>query len=416
MATSRETGQILYDAFDALGLTRADNNTTGLGNDKYKTLDQATAQYMEIRLVESDLLQGNENNKQRIIVSLPFDHSKSINESLNARVENTWASKNSNVLGAMISNVVQNVTTDTNIKTLGDLGTFLKENTLFKYDAGSTQKSLQLPFILPLALASKEKLYDGAAVELRKILNGLEGLLYPGTNLNFFPPLMELTLGGLYRSFFGFVTGVQVTPSHEDMFMDPCTGQYFNMVYEGTLTFQNLFIYYHDNTTDSHFNLDNKNGAQVLFGDDALEDKQVYNQYALTSVFNAGSGGASSVAYFGDDRMAVFLADVMFADDSSSRLGVSSNRKSISTNPSDGNTSIYSPAVFGGYPQFANAIRRARTRYQENAKGLQSKVSELNKRLIDLEQKYIKDKEKGDENGMRDALNVAISALTTFNQ
>ena len=148
---------------------------------------------------------------------------------------------------------------------------------MFKYDGGNTKKTLQIPFIVLLGLATKEKLLDKAAKKMRMIFNKLDGLLYPNDAIAYMPPLMELTVGGMYRSFFGFVTGVNIAPTNPDMFQNPATGEYFHSLYDGTITFENFFTYYHSGTAggvDSKWDIDNTT-KDVLFGDASLEAKEL---------------------------------------------------------------------------------------------------------------------------------------------
>lgn len=295
----------IYDMFNDLGLVRADNATDVDEKGEAKTLTQSAAQYMEIRLVESNLIA---EVKEKIRISLPYNHDKVISDRLEANIKNQWGSSKGGLLGNAINVLAQKASisvgqTAATVTGSQAIGSYISNSALFEYDAGSTKKTLSIPFIVPLAAASKEKLYGGAAKRMRETFNFLQGLLYPKSSGLLMPPLMQVTIGGLYRSFFGFVTGVDITPTNSDMFLDPCTMQYYNMVYDGTITFSNLFMYYHGDGSNPNFDIDTTDKA-VLFGDEIVTDAQARarTEYAPGGQFDPKGPGIFGMLYFGLNR------------------------------------------------------------------------------------------------------------------
>lgn len=287
-----------YDIFKDLGLVRADNASDIDNNGEAVSLTQSRAQYMEIRLVESSLF--GDSGPDKIRISLPYNHDKVISDRLDASIKNQWSSGGNSPFARWVGGQVQNFTVAANEGTESNsIAQFISSQALFEYDAGSTKKTLSVPFIVPLGLASKQELLNGAAKKMRDTFNFLQGLLYPRHGGMLLPPLMQLTIGGMYRSFFGFVTGVDLTPTNNDMFLDPCTMQYFNIVYDGTITFSNLFIYYHGKGNNEYFDIDHATKA-VLFGDDPLPERSVQvRDGALAGQFSANSRGAEGVLHYG---------------------------------------------------------------------------------------------------------------------
>lgn len=311
----------VYDIFDDLGLAKADNPGGGT-----KTLSEndkgskATPKFLEVRFTKSDLLgEGDSTGGKIKRISLPFHHDKAISDQVSAKIENQWASSNT-PLGKAVSNSIQNLMTSVNGES--NIASFLTQASMFKYDAGNTQKTLQIPFIVPLALASKSALLNNAAKKMRDTFNMLEGILYPGFWGLLLPPLMELTIGGLYRRFYGFITGVNIAPTNNDMFQDPSSGEYFNMVYEGTITFSNLFLYYHGGGKgNQHFDIDLDNKA-VLFGDYSLNRADFYNGYVL---------GNTGVYYFSIDSDSRANVSLLFHESSATVITIPEPKNSCNS-------------------------------------------------------------------------------------
>ena len=365
----------VYDIFDDLGLAKADNPDGGT-----KTLSEndkgskATAKFLEVRFTKSSLLgEGDSTGGKIERISLPFHHDKAISDQVSAKIENQWTSA-STVLASGVSHVVQNFMTSGGGE--DQIGSFLKQASMFKYDAGNTQKTLQIPFIVPLALASKSALLNNAAKKMRDTFNMLEGILYPGFWGLLLPPLMELTIGGLYRRFYGFITGVNIAPTNNDMFQDPSSGEYFNMVYEGTITFSNLFLYYHDGGSgNDHFDIDLSNKA-VLFGDEPLKENSFYSGYKLNG----------DVYYFSTDANSRANVSLLFQESSAVNITVPNSKSSCESATSA--TTIILPAEWLSDKNLSvsNAIVTLKNALHNsgNASLYNSQVSTLNNQLAEL--------------------------------
>lgn len=369
-------GDGVYDIFDDLGLAKADNPDGGT-----KTLSEndkgskATPKFLEVRFTKSKLLGDEKEDStggkiERI--SLPFHHDKAIADQVSAKIENQWSSAAGGAITNAIANKVQSLATTY----ANQISSFLSQASMFKYDAGNTQKTLQIPFIVPLALASKSALLNNAAKKMRDTFNMLEGILYPGFWGLLLPPLMELTIGGLYRRFYGFITGVNISPSNNDMFQDPSSGEYFNMVYEGTITFSNLFLYYHGGGNENeHFDIDSTNKA-VLFGDVPLEEKAFYSGYKLNA----------DVYYFSTDANSRANVSLLFQESSAINITVPDSRSSCESATSA--TTVILPAEWLSDKNLSvsNAIVTLRNALHNsgNASLYNSQVSTLNNQLAEL--------------------------------
>lgn len=336
---------IKHDIFDYLGLTKADNRDKIKGNEPLKAY---ASSYMEIRLQESRFL--SELPGPPINLSLPYNHEKVISDRLTASIKNKWGSGSSPLSKFMgikfqqgMSKIMPGAGSPGSVSAA--IANAISSYAMFEYDAGSTKKTLSIPFIVPLAAASKTALENNAAQKIRKAFNDMEGLLYPRHSGFLLPPLMELTLGGLYRSFFGFVTAIDITPTNNEVFMDPCSGQYFSMVYDGTLTFDNLFLYYHGSGGSDVFDIDNPS-IEVLFGAEAFfSDSGNAKKYTLGAASNGSPfvGNAGNVIFFGESKDSVRL---LYQGEGAGRLTTGDPRLQDNKDPVSGNIKLVVPEEF----------------------------------------------------------------------
>jgi len=395
------------------------------------TKNSGHPEYLPIKFKQSELIE-RKGSISRVEFTLPFHHEKTITDNVSTKFNNTWGSLLSGTLGINAANMAQSLVTGgfnkakdyIESKDLGDTIKNITESTLsfatnkmmFEYDAGSTFKTIQVPFIVPLGAAEYKKLENGACKEVRKVFNTLEGTIYPSANVNYYPPLLEMTIGGMYRSFFGFITGVNISPTNNDMFMDPCTGEYFNLVYEGTITFSNLFMYFHE-SSDPHFSID-QTGREVLFGDAALHDNPQYGyningkgqQYlGRSDVSILFSGYNSSTSYTDSNSQ----NSNRKTTDESYRIKISNdfNYAESSTWQRDYTYTVYGPKVFSSNIDFSTKLGEIRDKIfhynGEDELDIETHTSKLNSLLAYLEQQYIN--YKREEN-----FNDALTALKKF--
>lgn len=386
-AADRASGTDIYDMFDALGLVRADKINTNVNKDaKTLSVDEngnknIGAKYLEIRFVESGLF--NSDRKGRTIISLPFHHDKSVSDRLQAKIENQWGSTD-NPLMRVVGNLVQSSTTGGGDwgSYMNGVGEFLKTAALFKYDAGSAKKTLSIPFIAPLASASKSALYSSAAMKMRNIFNALEGMLYPQGSGFFMPPLMELTLGGMYRSFFGFITAVDIMPSNNEMFQDPCTGQYFNMVYEGTITFDNLFLYYHKGGSGGLWDVDIQGTKAVLFGEQNLEGFDFYKKFSIASGQNANATNVNGVYYFSENENSRANVSLLYQGENSLKIEITDPRARFNQS-SISDYSLYLPSIWQNDTAIRNGIQELMF-YTTNSENMRTQIKNFNTRITNI--------------------------------
>lgn len=144
-----------------------------------------------------------------------------------------------------IGSTINSIMTKLGLAELGNIASF-------KYDASSLAKTISLNFVYPYSNSK----YD--ATTMRKMLSNLQGVVYPRGYGFLYPPLLSLTVGDLYKGFYGFITAVDIV-FKEDWTEKKGT---YPLWLEGTIKFQNLFNYYWGEGGGSSFNF--KNGA-VLF-------------------------------------------------------------------------------------------------------------------------------------------------------
>lgn len=272
-----------YSFFDLLGLGRANNGA------KFNS-------FIPIVLKVDSPYMGEVTSKlENLVIELPMKGGVSISDNVsvqfNRRLDSSlpW----SNLIGEFVSKTAQSISNDEGVA-MG-LGNFAQ----FTYNTSSLRKILNLNFIVPVAASTKK-------VEINKIrayLTMLQGMLYP-TDLTklYYPPMLSLTIGGMYTRFFGFLTEVNIEwgPQGEfvnynninksqNTFENTQTGSsnqdIFPQVIEGTIKFENLFSYNWDNGLSSfsadiekYFTIKKDGSEGTLFGvDDNSEVSGVYD-------------------------------------------------------------------------------------------------------------------------------------------
>lgn len=137
---------------------------------------------------------------------------------------------------------------------------------LAKYDPSGLNQTLSFDFILPLINTQKQ--YDKHFVNTtRKYLGALKGLCYPRLYAMGMPPMMKVSVAGLYKGFTGWVNSVSIRTS-EDLIA--IGDEMFPLVITGTIKFINLFSYNWNPKSENNmlvFNL--SNNPAILFGHDA---------------------------------------------------------------------------------------------------------------------------------------------------
>lgn len=171
-----------------------------------------------------------------------------------------------NVLYNAAAQLVQNMM---NSSTISDI-------IMAKYDPTSLTKTLTLDFILPLHITKTTNI--GTIGSVRRALGTLQGLLYPRGYGFAYPPLLKVSLNAIYKGFKGYLNGVSIRQSEEQVAVG---GQMFPLVITGTLKFINLFLYswYQGGKLSSFISngilLDLQSGAEILFGDRNSDDDNV---------------------------------------------------------------------------------------------------------------------------------------------
>lgn len=160
----------------------------------------------------------------------------------------------------------------------------------FTYQTSSLKKVLNINYIIPVTAATKQVNLD----EIRQYLSFLQGMLYPsGLSGYTYPPMLSLTIGGMYTRFFGFLTEVAIDwgPNGEFVHYDENgSDQYgvFPQIIEGSIRFESLFMYQWKSNWTGNFSEFNKKFFTIR---DGSETK--------TSLFGIKDGDIPSAMYSG---------------------------------------------------------------------------------------------------------------------
>lgn len=363
------------DIFKALGLKKADSNSALGQTDTANPIPY----FMPITFNAAGIMnvEGTAIN-----IVLPYNHDKGIQDSVSARITNQWGDSQSNALSNYFSKKAQDLATT--LPGIDKVSGFIRDSLLFKYDAGSAKKTLTIPFIVPLGLATMEKLKkDHAAKEMRKAFNKLQGMIFPTNSAKFMPPLLTMTIGGMYQSFYGFITNVTINPTNNDMFQDPDTGEYFNLVYDGTITFENLFIYYHNNNTTGadKFDIDSST-IEVLFGSEELTSKKIADK----SIIGIPTNGDMSY-YLGTPQSRQSVQNLLFSDVATSRIYLYDNKATQEKNDTSANMVFALPEEFVSSTRAKNKCDQI-LKFINESTGTRSIIGHLNDDFIKITSAY----------------------------
>lgn len=223
--------------FDLLGLSRA-NDPSGAGF------------FVPIVLKPDSpfVMQDEYNELDGMVIELPMEGGISITDNVSVRFDRRLDSNFpwSNLIGAGAANAGGNIGAGS------DLQQSLANFAMFSYDTRSLRKTLSLSFIIPVTMATKQVRIE----DIRGYLSNLQGMVFPTTlSKIMYPPLMSLTIGGMYQRFFGFITEVSIEWGSQGEFIHlnnssgnfnpvlPGEDSVFPQVIKGQLKFENLFTY-----------------------------------------------------------------------------------------------------------------------------------------------------------------------------
>lgn len=135
---------------------------------------------------------------------------------------------------------------------------------LARYDPSSLNMTLSFDFMLPLISLSA---YPSNFVQdVREGLGALKGIVFPRSYGFSYPPLVKVTIGGLYKGFKGFINDVNIRTSEEVVDVN---GEMFPLMISGTIRMINVFMYTWNKNNVNIENLGSFNinkDPSILFG------------------------------------------------------------------------------------------------------------------------------------------------------
>lgn len=262
-----------WSFFDLLGLSRS-NNPSGPGF------------FIPIVLKPDNPFGSSGNNDVSLegkSLELPMEGGVAIQDSVSVRFDRRLDSNLpwNNLIGNFASKVGDIVGASNELKN------GMMNFAMFSYDTRNLRKTLSLSFIIPVTMATKQVRIE----DIRAYLSNLQGMVYP-TSLTglMYPPLMSLTIGGMYKRFFGFITEVSIEWGVQGEFIHLNNNQaldldsVFPQVIKGQIKFENLFTYDWGSQlsglsaeVSQYFTLKKDSLEGTLFG--VNEDKSVDGMY-----------------------------------------------------------------------------------------------------------------------------------------
>ena len=219
-----------WSFFDLLGLSRS-SNPAGPG-------------FFIPIILKPDNPFGNSGgvSLENKVIELPMEGGIAIQDNVSVRFDRRLDSNLpwNNIIGNMASNISSSISGN------DKLSQGIMNLAMFSYDTRSLRKIISLSFIIPITMATKQvKLED-----IRGYLSNLQGMVYPTTLTEMmYPPLMSLTIGGMYQRFFGFITEVSIEWGTGGEFIHLNNNKELNedsvfpQIIKGQIKFENLFTY-----------------------------------------------------------------------------------------------------------------------------------------------------------------------------
>lgn len=184
----------------------------------------------------------------------------------------SYSNKNTKLINRILGQAVSTMfgslggsPTDTG-NTASRIGEEASKYFLASYDPGSLNKRLDLEFILPLVGTTYNvRMANNSGEEFVKrlynYLGALQGIIYPSNYGFSTPPMVRVTIGGMYKNFKAFIEGVTLRSSEE---LINVGGSMIPLIYYGSIKFINVFMYGWDFGLLEDFNL--SNDPSILFG------------------------------------------------------------------------------------------------------------------------------------------------------